>query len=151
MKKHGYILLLVPLYFGCNEDNPLPDVISLDSLKQTEFVLTIEQPVDLQKTQIYCSTGEYAWNQVKQIINRPLTIPEAHSQLMWLNEATSFENSISDNEIDVAATVDETLISVTAVFKKSLPFAKKFKRNHSELVFKNTVVESLGAMVMMRN
>jgi hypothetical protein len=144
MKKSAYLFGLLLFALGCKEDQKIPKVAPVDSLPQTEFVLTLEQPINLQNTQIYCSTGGYAWNEIKRIISNPLNISPSDNQLIWLNETKSFEQSLANEEIDITASIFDDMIEAKAVFKKSLPFEKKFRRNYWPLIFKDSTVECFG-------
>ena len=51
--------------------NDLPEVTNISKLQQTEFVPTLESPIDNKKNVVYATAFLYAWDEVKKILKAP--------------------------------------------------------------------------------
>lgn len=155
MKKTPIIftLTLIVILASCNSKkenevpvwSELPEVTDLDSLKNTEFVATLENPIQKDKNVIYAPAFLFAWNTLKNELTVPFKIIEPSSNdFKLLNHSKSFENSLNADEYDINVNVEDERISVYAYFNKTLPFPTKLEKLEDPILFKDTKVNAFG-------
>jgi len=135
-----------PLVNKPNEDwKDLPEVTNIDKLKTTEFVPTLESSISNSNNIIYASALLYAWDKVKQKINSPIHLTIANSlDFKILNQSTSFQNTLNDNEYSAGAEMIDSIITAKAFFHKDLPFTSKLQKLDTSIQFANTKVTAFG-------
>ncbi len=101
------IICLTVLLFGCTEGRKFEEVQKVDSLQSINFVLTIEQTIDLSENQIYCATLAYTWNELRNKINADLQIATVYRQLRILDKTRAYSNTLAKDEIELSATLAE--------------------------------------------
>src|SRR4051794_31794695 len=108
---NNLLKLLTFLLFltGCNS-REFPPVKKIEDFKQTEFIPTLEQKLDLNKNQIYCSTLLYAWDEIRKELKNNIKIEKKYHQLLMLNSSKSFQNSLSKDEIKTSIEIEEGII-----------------------------------------
>lgn len=146
MKKQIAVILTLILtgLFSCENDKKYPDVKKLSDYKSTEFISTLEYDISDKKNSVYCATLLFAWDEIRNQINSPLTISDEYFDLKLLNNSTSFENVLKNNEYEATGTIDGDLISARAEFNKSLPFELKLQSFKNKLIFDGQKVSAFG-------
>lgn len=128
---------------SCKE-RKFPEVKNLSEYENTQFNPTLEHKISNDKNSVYCATLLFAWDEIREQINSPLTISDEYFDLKLLNKSTSFENVLKSNEYKVSGEVDGDLISARAEFNKSLPFELKLQSFKNKLTFDGQKVSSFG-------
>lgn len=128
--------------------NPLkqefPEEVSLDKLKTTEFVLTLENPLSKSFNSIYSPTMLFAWQEIKNYFKSPIELSTKNSlDFKLINQSRTFQNSLNKDEYETTIDVGDG-ISASAYFKKSLPFALQFHTQRKPLNFNGSKVKSFG-------
>ena len=59
-----------------NEWSELPETTNISKLSRTEFVPTLESPINRNKNVIYASAFLYAWDKVKQELKAPIAFTD---------------------------------------------------------------------------
>lgn len=147
MNKLVYLTLLF-LITSCTsnfEKSPFTDEISIDSLKSTDFVGTIENKFPENKNVIYTPTLLFAWNEIKEKLpNIQLQNKSESSDLYILHHSNSFKNSLEKNEYKSEIELNDGDIKAFAEFKLELSFDPKLQQLEYPLSFKNVEVEGFG-------
>lgn len=146
MKSKATILLTLILttLFSCKNDRKFPEVKKLSEYKDTQFIPTLEHKISYDKNSIYCATFLFAWDEIRKQINSPLSIPEEYLDLKLLNNSTSFESVLKNEEYKVSGEVGGDIIKARAEFNKSLPFELKLQSFKDKLTFDGQKVSSFG-------
>jgi hypothetical protein len=155
MKKLYYTFIFIFLFIlnSCNENErkresiwaELPEVTSLDSLKHTQFAITLENPILENKNVIYAPAFLFAWDALKKELKTPFDlIAPLSNDFKLLNESKSYENSLKPDEYDVNVLRKDGRISAYAYFNKTLPFPHKLEKLEEPIVFGNTKVHAFG-------
>lgn len=146
MKKQITIILILILttIFGCKNHNIFPEVEKLSEFQNTQFIPTLEYEISIDKNSVYCSTLLFAWDKIRNQINSPFTIPNEYIDLNMLNNSTSFENVLKDDEYEVSGEIDGEFISARAEFNKSLAFDQKLESFNNKLIFDGQKISSFG-------
>ncbi len=123
----------------------LPKVISLDSLKQTDFVATLENPIDLKRNTVYAAALLYAWDTVQKLLGGEIANDSSYSNdFNLLRQSTSFLNSLSKGEYEIKAAVDGKAIFAEAFFNKTLAFPSKMEKATAPMLFEGQKVNAFG-------
>ena len=128
----------------CNEDRNFSRGKKISEFEKTDFIPTIEHEIDNKRNAVYCATLLYAWNEIREIINLPLEIPEENHDLILLNASRSFVDVLKSDEYTVSGNVERDLITAKAEFSKSLPFEIKLENFKNKLLFDGEAVTSFG-------
>lgn len=146
MKRQTAIILTLILItlFSCENDRKFPEVKKLSEYKKTQFIPTLEHKISNDKNSVYCATLLFAWDEIRKQINSPFTISNDYFDLKLLNNSTSFENVLKNNEYEVSGEVDGDIITARAEFNKSLPFELKLQNFKNKLAFDGQKVSSFG-------
>lgn len=110
----------------------------------TKFVPTMEHRISANTNAVYCVTLLYAWDEIRKIIQAPLTIPSRYHDLTLLNADLWFRNTLKPNEYTAEGLVQGDKIITRAAFKKNLPFDHQFESYDNRLKFAGTKVASFG-------
>jgi hypothetical protein len=138
---------------SCNFDNKksepvwsnLPEVTSLDNLKQTDFVITLENPISENKNIIYAPAFLYAWDKIKEELKFPILVDSSNSiDFSLLNKSISHQGSLTDKEYSATAEVVDGAIIAKAFFNKTLPFETKLQVLEEPINFDTTKVSAFG-------
>lgn len=139
--------------FSCNLSNKkaghvwsdLPKVTSLDSLKQTDFITTLEDPITESRNIIYAPAFLYAWDKVRNELKFPIIVSNTNSdELRLLHQSVSHHNSLADTEYAAEVQIADGAISVRAFFNKTLPFETKMQASETPMLFDKTKVSAFG-------
>lgn len=123
----------------------LPDVTSLDSLKQTDFVPTLENPISKNKNVIYAPTFLFAWEKIKEELKSPIIVGGTNSlDFNLLNKSISHQSSLENNEYTATAEIVDGAIIAKAFFNKTLPFETKLQVLDDPINFDKTRVSAFG-------
>ena len=123
----------------------LPEVTDLGSLKQTDFVITLENPISENKNIIYAPAFLYAWDKIKEELKYPIIVDSTHSiDFSLLNKSTSHQSSLTDNEYTATAKIIDGVITAEAFFNKTLPFEKKLQVLDKPINFDTAKVAAFG-------
>jgi hypothetical protein len=149
-------LFLLTAFFAltsCNFSNKksepvwsdLPEVTSLETLKQTDFVTTLENPISENKNIIYAPAFLYAWDKIKEELKLPIVLNDKNSaDLNLLNKSISHQNSLTDKEYSATAEIVDGVIIARAFFNKTLPFETKLEVLVDPIIFGATKVSAFG-------
>lgn len=123
----------------------LPEIINISKLQQTEFVPTLESPINSKKNVVYATAFLYAWDKVKQELKAPIALTDKNSNgFKLLNRSTSYKNTLTDDEYSVEVeNVDDRIIA-RAFFNKTLPFPSKLPKSNNPISFNKTKVSAFG-------
>ncbi|MBS1573148.1 MAG: hypothetical protein JST62_12195 [Bacteroidetes bacterium] len=149
------ILFLTALFAltSCNFSNKksepiwsnLPEVTSLDNLKQTDFVATLENPIPENKNIIYAPAFLYAWDKIKEELKSPIIVGSTNSlDFNLLNKSISHQSSLTDNEYSATAEIVDGEIIAKAFFNKTLPLETKLQVLDDPIKFDTTKVSAFG-------
>ena len=124
----------------------LPKVTNLESLKQTDFVITLENPISEKKNIIYAPAFLYAWDKIKEQLKSPIIVdPSSTVDFKLLNQSISHQNSLTDKEYSATAEIVDDAIIARAFFNKTLPFDIKLQVLDDPINFdKTTKVSAFG-------
>jgi hypothetical protein len=145
----GIVLLLLSV--GCKEKeakkewSDLPVATSLDSLKETDFVPTLENPFKPERNTVYAAALLYAWDTITKLL--PGAIDEEHNYTIDFNllrRSNSFKNSLAHDEYSVKTEVGEGYILAEAFFNKTLPFPAKMEKADEPMLFSGQKVNAFG-------
>ena len=148
-----YILTLIILLTSCNFNkekkdsvwSELPEVTQLNSLKNTEFAITLENQILENKNIIYAPVFLFAWNALKSNLETPFKITEPSSNdLKLLNNSISYEKALNPEEYNIDYKVEELEVSAYAYFNKTLPFPHTLEKMEDPILFNNTKVNAFG-------
>lgn len=147
MKKLSvFILITLLLGTGCQEEKrQFPEVKSIESLNNTDFIATLENPIDRNKNSIYSASLLFAWDEIKQKLGPQIDINTKSNNLYLLNESNSHKGALKDEEYSASAEVQDGRIIAKAQFDKSLPFPEKLISYKDRLTFSGSKVASFGA------
>ena len=125
-------LALTSCNFGDKKSEPvwseLPAVTSLDNLKQTDFVATLENPILENKNIIYAPAFLYAWDKIKEELKSTIIVSSTNSiDFNLVNKSISHQSSLTDNEYSAIAEIVDGAIIAKAFFNKTLPFETKLQ------------------------
>ncbi|MBL7744969.1 MAG: hypothetical protein JNN00_15960 [Chitinophagaceae bacterium] len=142
-------LALTSCKFGNKKSEPvwsdLPKVTNLDNLKQTDFVITLENPISENKNIIYAPAFLYAWDKIKEQLKFPILVDSTNStDFNLLNKSTSHQSSLTDKEYSVTAEIVGGTIIAKAFFNKTLPFETKLQVFDEPINFDTTKVSAFG-------
>lgn len=122
-----------------------PDVINIDSLKNTDFVPTMETHLDAGKNIIYCPTLLYAWDEIRKITGELKVHEDKDSRdLIQLNESKSYLNALANNEYRTRIEVVGDVIRANAEFNTELTFKPYLEKMKYPLIFKQNNVNGFG-------
>lgn len=147
------IITVFIAFSSCNHSNKksepvwsdLPEVTDLNNLKQTDFVVTLENPISENKNIIYAPAFLYAWDKVKERTKSPIVADDKNSpDFKLLNKSVSHQNSLTDTEYSVTAEIVDGVIIARAFFNKTLPFETKFQVLDEPIHFGTTKVSGFG-------
>ena len=149
------ILFLTALFAltSCNFSNKksepvwsdLPEVTSLDNLKHTDFVATLENPIPENKNIIYAPAFLYAWDKIKEELKSPIILGSTNSlDFNLLIKSISHQSSLTDNEYSATAEIVDGVIIAKAFFNKTLPFETKLQVLDDPINFDTINVSAFG-------
>jgi hypothetical protein len=125
--------------------NDLPEVTNLDNLTQTDFVITLENPISENKNIIYAPAFLYAWDKIKEELKFPIIPNNTNSpDFNLLNKSTSHQNSLTNKEYSATAEIIDGAIIARAFFNKTLPFETKLQVLDEPINFDTTKVSAFG-------
>ena len=142
-------LALTSCEFGNKKSEPvwsdLPGVTSLDSLKQTDFVPTLENPISENKNIIYAPAFLFAWDKIKEKLKSPIIVGGTNSlDFNLLNKSISHQSSLENNEYTATAEIIDGAIIAKAFLNKKLPFETKLQVLDEPINFDRTNVSAFG-------
>jgi len=134
--------------YGGGKKNPLkqefPEEVSLDKLKETEFILTLENKLSGSLNSIYAPTMLFAWQEIKDYYKSPIEMSATNSlDFKLINQSKTFQNSLNKGEYETTVNVGAG-VEASAYFKKALPFAIPFHKQDEPLNFNGSKVKSFG-------
>lgn len=147
------ILIIFIALSSCNTGNKksegvwsdLPEVTSLNDLQQTDFVVTLENPISENKNIIYAPAFLYAWDKIKEYLKSPIIANDANSlDFKLLNNSISHQNSLTATEYSATAEIIDGAIIARAFFNKTLPFETKLQVLNQPIQFDTTKVSAFG-------
>lgn len=124
------LLISILLFAGCGQNHPVqeineysfPELRPLSNLQHTSFVPCLDNDAPTADNVIYTPAFLYAWDELKHTLGNPFTLQKADKMLQEVNEATSFRTALSKGEYETNVKTNETSLTISASFKKSLPF-----------------------------
>jgi len=136
--------LIITSLISCQNEREFSEVKNLSEYTNTEFIPTLEHQITKDKNAVYCATLLFAWNEIRDIIETDINIPNEYSDLKLLNDSKSFIGVLKSNEYKASGEVDGDMISAKAEFKKSLPFEIKLNAYTGKLTFDGQKTASFG-------
>ncbi len=136
--------LIITSLISCQNEREFSEVKNLSEYANTEFIPTLEHQISKDKNAVYCATLLFAWNEIRDIIETDINIPNEYSDLKLLNDSKSFIGVLKSNEYKASGEVDGDMISAKAEFKKSLPFEIKLNAYTGKLTFDGQKTASFG-------
>lgn len=136
--------LIFTALISCKKDSGFSEVKNLSEYANTEFIPTLEHQISKDKNAVYCATLLFAWNEIRDIIDTDLSIPNEYSDLKLLNDSKSYIGVLKPDEYKASGEVDDNMISARAEFKKSLPFEIKLNAYTGKLTFDGQKTASFG-------
>lgn len=121
-----------------------PDVKNLSELQRTSFVPTLESNLPPNRNSIYAASLLYAWDEIRSKVDNPILVDSNYREFYFLNQSTSFKNTLKEDEYKTDVSVTDGVISARAFFSIELPFTNVLHSFHHELKFGNTNVASFG-------
>ncbi len=103
--------------------------------KQTEFLPTMENEITDGKNSIYCVTLLYAWNEIRNVLAKPIVIEKKYKDLTLLNQSTSYQNVLDKGEYQTEIIIGSNSIIGKAKLKQSMPFIEEL--NGDETIYFN--------------
>jgi len=151
MRKTSTVIILTLLILtSCKNSNQhvwseLPEVTNIGKLQQTEFVPTLESPINDNKNIIYATALLYAWDKTKQKLNGPVSLTDSNSnEFRLLNQSISYKNTLTQDEYAAEAEIVDGVIIAKAFFNKTLPFPSKLQKIDEPILFDKTKVSAFG-------
>jgi hypothetical protein len=152
MRKILIALLFITIYSCKNENSnsfksigDLPELVTIDSLKSTDFVATMESDISSEKNIIYCPTLLYAWNEIRKLTGELKVREDKDSRsITELNDNNSFENSLSPSEFKTEVQINGENIISKAEFNTELTFKPYLEKMDYPLMFKQKNVNGFG-------
>jgi hypothetical protein len=124
------------------EDKPI--LICIDSLKQTEFVLALEKPINDTDNIIYTPTILFAWDEIRQLTGATFYKDSLYSDFDLLNKSMLFRNSMNKEEYKTETEINGAFITSKAFFEKSLSFEPKFQKSEIPIRFNGMKAKAFG-------
>jgi hypothetical protein len=147
MKHSIFILAIILFTSSCKsnleDERIFPEVRNIVELANTDFVSTLESSFVAQKNIVYAATMPIAWNEIRNAIGGK-RYDFSSAQLQEINETTSYENVLKENEYETSIEFDGLEIIAKAYFRKSLPFEEPLTKFDTPLEFNKSKVESFG-------
>jgi hypothetical protein len=146
----AYLLPVFLVFTACkNRDDKawkeLPEVTSLSSLKQTEFVPTLENRIPGNANVIYAPAFLFAWNKIEETLKSETITENTNSdEFVLLTKSKSYEHVLADNEYSVTTEINGREIIARAFFNKTLPFETKLQSLEKPIQFKSEKVLAFG-------
>ena len=147
MKRYQIFLLviLILISFSCDKSaSNFPDKVELSSLKESEFIPTLEHTLPRTKNNIYSAALLLAWNEIRKEIKRPINIDPEYIDLVKINKSDSFRNALLENDYKASGSIHDNFINLKAEFNKSLPFRRSLTSYPDRLTFNKEKVYSFG-------
>lgn len=130
---------------SCNINSEKDPVLtSVESLKQTEFVFALEQPINNSNNTVYAPTVLLAWAEIKNIIGNPILNDSINYDFNLLNSSILHQNSLNKEEYNTEVYIEGLEITAKANFEKSLIFEPKFQKSKTPLIFDNQEIKAFG-------
>lgn len=137
----------IALMFSCNEQNnkTVPEKQSIENLRTTDFVATLENSILEEKNYIYSPTLAIAWNEIQNKLGSiQIAENKDNKDLVLLNTTNSNLNSLVKDEYtsNVSISGDEIIAKTGFILQINFkPFLEKFQY---PLLFKNVEVDGFG-------
>lgn len=154
MKKLSTILVIALVLFSCkntsqneNSTEEFKEVIDLDSLEQTDFILSLGEQFDHKKNGVYSASFGLAWNELESIIMNEMNqvIEEITSpRLRDLARSAFHDDVLKDNEYSKNIEASANEIKVQTYFKFNLSYIEEFEDKFDSKGFKNDSVSFFG-------
>ena len=152
MKKILSISILIIL-FSCKKNKEsnnfvgeLPEKQNIDSLKQTDFVGTIENFFYKKKNYIYSPTLAFAWNKIQQKLpNIKIIEDKGIGDFILLNATKSNINSLNKDEYETEIIIKNQEIIATSELNLQLTFEPILEKFNRSIYFNdNFAVQGFG-------
>ena len=102
MKKYllsVFLFFLITSLWNCkNTARTFQEVKNLSEYSGTEFIPTLENKIRVDKNAVYCVTFLYAWEEVRNKIDKPLIINKDLYELTLLNNSKSYIGALKEDE-----------------------------------------------------
>ena len=144
MKKILLLTIILTTIWSCQSDRKFPEVTNLLEYKKTEFLPTLDNNISKDKNSVYCATLLFAWEKLRKSIKTSFEIDSQFTDLILFDKSKS--NVLETEEYTANTKIEDEQISITAEFKKSLPFEFELKDFDDKLVFNGSKVESFGVI-----
>lgn len=144
MFKRVLFLTILTVAIGCKSEREFPEVKNLSEYPNTEFIITLESNINTSKNNVYCVTMLYAWDDIRNKINKSFQTDSNFKHLALLNNSSSFKDVLNTDEYIISTEIEGQNIKAKAEFTKSLPFKTELNAYKDRLKFNNKNVASFG-------
>jgi hypothetical protein len=112
--------------------------------KHTEFLPTMENEITDVKNSIYCVTLLYAWNEIRNVLAKPIVIDKKYKDLTLLHQSTSYQNVLDKGEYQTEIIFGSNFIVGKAKLKQSMPFIEELKGDETIFFNQKEGVKAFG-------
>lgn len=145
MKIISILVTTIFLLSACENAREFPEVKNVTLLKETDFVATLENPINKNKNNIYSASLLFAWDEIKEAVDSEIAVSKKAEDLYLLHKSQTYKEVLKEWEYAASAEIVGDRMTAKASFSKSLPFAEKLISYTDRLAFENTKVASFGA------
>ncbi|MBK6827345.1 MAG: hypothetical protein IPG86_10915 [Chitinophagaceae bacterium] len=123
----------------------IPDVVSIDSLKSTDFVPTLDHSIDPSRNTVYAVAMQYAWDTLSRLLPGGLLESNRYSgDLNLLRQSAGFQSALTKtNTVSGLKWMVRPLLR-KLFFNKTLPFPSSMEKADTPLVFNSQKVKAFG-------
>ena len=115
------------------------EATNISKLQQTEFVPTLESPINHNKNIVYATAFLYAWDKVKEKLHALSNLTNDNTiEFRLLNQSTSYVNTLTDGEYLADAEMSDSIIIAKAFFNMILLFPSKLQKLDNPISFNKT-------------
>ena len=118
---------------------------SVDSLKETDFIGTIENPFIKNKNNIYSPTLAFCWNEIeKKLPNIKIETSTNNNDFSLLNKTKTYIHSLNKNEYKTEIVIKDDTIIAKSEYNLELTFNPFLEKFDYPITFKNVQVDGFG-------
>ena len=125
-------------------DSTFSKVVCLDSVPSTEFVPTLQHKLSGHKNLIYSPAFLYAWEALQEHVKGEIREPKNNADLKLIEQSKSYRGTLSEGEYSTNVTEAGNRLSVSASFKKGLPFKSDMDTAVDGFDFSGAKVKAFG-------
>lgn len=116
---------------------------NIDKIKNSVFLNTLNEKVNLDNNSIYTPTLKMAWEELKIVLESSI-VKSNNNDLVSLDNYKFIQYPLSIQEYEKDIKIDGDKINITVEFNKVLPFEEDLYINKNALIFNNKEVCSFS-------